>query len=255
MTYPKRLLRSFEELSVLVRSQESVESTLDLVSRLAVDTIPGCAVASVSLVKKDEISTLGSSDPVALRLDAIQYETGEGPCLDAIGQDASWFQIDEMSTDSKWPAFAGRASEHGFGSLLALTLRIDAETLGALNLYGHQDHAFNEEDRDFGAIYAAHAAIALAHAQASGDGLVRELPNDTLATNEIIGRAVGIIMEGEFRTAEEARRLLEYRAEEINARLRDTAQDVIASADKRRAELKLPDGFYDRMMAKVERPR
>lgn len=255
MTYPKRLLRSFEELSELVRSEESVESTLDLVSRLAVDTIPGCTVASVSLVRKDDITTLGSSDPVALRLDAIQYETGEGPCLDAIGKDATWFQIDDMSTDSKWPAFAGRAAESGFGSLLALTLRIDAETLGALNLYGHEAHAFNDEDRDFGAIYAAHAAIALAQAQDSAGGHARELPNDALATKEIVGRAVGTIMEGESRSAEEAREILESRSEEINARLRDTAQAVITSADKRRAELQLPDGFYDRMMAKVERPR
>ncbi len=257
MTYRKRLLRSFEQLSRLVLSEESVESTLDLVSRLAVETIPGCAVASVSLVKRDAVLTVGSSDRVALKLDAIQYETQEGPCLDAIDKDATWFQIDEMSTDAKWPSFCARASQHGFESLLALTLRIDADTLGALNLYGRHPRSFTEEDRDFGAIYAAHASVALARAQASPDGTSHEPPNDALATQEIIGRAVGILMEGEFRSAEEALDILESRAAQLNVRLRDSAQEVIKSADKRRAELQLPAGFYDRVMgrAKKEMPR
>lgn len=236
----------------MVLSEETVESTLDVVSRLAVETITACDVASVSLVRIDAVSTVGTSDEVAAGLDAIQYEVGQGPCLDAIGKEATWFQIDRMSDDTKWPEFSRRAAEHGFESLMALTLRVDSETLGALNLYARDPEAFGEEDRDYGAIYAAYAAVALAKAQAwTKEGYSRQDSSDEPATQEIIGRAVGILMEGEFKSAEEALEVLELRAEQLKVRLRDSAQETIESADQRRAELQLPAGFYDRMMGRA----
>lgn len=252
MRYPERLINSFHELSALVLSQESVGSTLDVVSDLAVKTIPACDVASVSLVRPKGISTVGSSDAVAQTLDAIQYDTGEGPCLDAIGKDAMWFQIDAMSTDSTWPAFSSRAAGEGFESLLAFTLRVDHDTLGALNLYASEAHAFSEEDRDFGAIYAAHVAVSLANAQTQA-GRVRSGATSGGAdiSQEIVARAVGILMERDLRSADEALEILQERAEELNVRLGTTAQEVIDVSDRERAELELPAGFAERMMGRA----
>lgn len=250
MNYPRRLLQSFEELSGLVVSKETVPSTLEFISELAVRTIPACDIASVSLVKAEEISTVGSSDDIAATLDAIQYETGQGPCLDAIGKDAGWFQIDEMSHDTKWPQFSARAARHGFESLLAFTLRVDAGTLGALNLYARQQGAFGEEDRDYGAIYAAHAATVLARAQGRSDATEpREAP--ALSSEEIVGRAVGILMEGESRTAKEALVVLEERAEQLKMRLRDSAEEIVRAADRRREAMQLPEGFTERLVGRA----
>lgn len=251
MTYPQRLLQGFRELSELVPAQETVRSTLDIISTLAVRTIPGCDVASVSLVKPDAISTVGSSHDVAVDLDAFQYTAGEGPCLDAIGKDAMWFQIDEMATDETWPRFATMASEHGFESLLALTLRVDADTLGALNLYARDARAFVQEDRDYGAIFAAHAAVTLGQAQARADQRrTRDELTEEIVTQEMIGRAVGILMEGELRNAGDALELLEARAEALKIKLRDGAQDVVDSAE-RRIDLPLPTDFADRTMSRA----
>lgn len=253
MTYPQRLLRVFRELAGLVLSRETVRSTLDLVSNLAVETIPGCDIASISLVRTEGISTVGSSDDLAVALDAVQYETGQGPCLDAIGKKEMLFQIDDMTSDEKWPEFSRGAVKLGFKSLLALTLRVDAETLGALNLYARAPHVFTKQDREHGAIFAAHAAVSLANAQAWAAGLhVQDEMREKLVSREIVERAVGILMEGEFRTAQEAWRVLEKRADELNARIRDSAQEVIESADRRRAELQLPTGFSDRVMGRLQ---
>ena len=252
MTYPERLLRGFRELAELVPDHETVQSTLDVISTLAVRTIGGCDLASVSLVKPDGISTVGSSDEAAIALDALQYETGQGPCLDAIGRDSMWFQIEEMSSDTRWPAFSALAAAQGFQGLLAFTLRVDSDTLGALNLYARNAGAFGQEDRDYGAIYAAHAAVTLASAQARAAGVrARKATAERLVTQEVIGRAVGILMEGEFRDAGEALEVLEARAEALSMRLRDSAQDVIDAADERRARLSLPRGFSDRTMRRV----
>lgn len=251
MSYPERLLNSFQELSELVLSHETVRSTLDIVSSLAVQTIPSCDVASVSLVRADGISTIGWSDQVATILDAMQYETRQGPCLDAITKDAGWFQIDEMSADTRWPDFSSLAAREGFESLLAFPLRVETDRLGALNLYARAANAFSPEDREIGAIYAAHAAVALANAQTVAHGRrdLNEL-NDALLSGEIIGRAIGILMEGEFRSADEALAVLEARAEQLRVRLQDSAREVVDSANQRRDGLDLPAGFADRIVGR-----
>lgn len=252
MTYPERLLRGFRELAELVPAHETVRSTLDVISTLAVRTIAGCDLASVSLVKPDGISTVGSSDEAAIDLDALQYETGQGPCLDAIGRDSMWFQIEDMSSDTRWPVFSALAAAQGFQGLLAFTLRVDSGTLGALNLYARNAGSFSQEDRDYGAIYAAHAAVTLASAQERAAGVrARKATAERLMTREVIGRAVGILMEGEFRDADEALDLLEARAKALSMMLRDSAQDVIDAADERRTNLSLPPGFSDRTMRRV----
>lgn len=254
MTYPDRLLSSFTELSELVLSRETVASTLDVVARLAVQTIPACDVASISLVKPEEILTVGASDDIAYTLDAIQYETGEGPCLDAIEKNEMWFLIEEMTADVTWPAFSAHAVQHGFESLLAFTLRLDGDTLGALNLYAREASVFEEEDVDNGAIFAAHAAAALANAQAwSGGNRGRNELAAELVSQEVIARAVGILMEKEFRSAEEAFEVLQERAEALKIRLQESAKEVVVAADHDRADLDLPAGFSDRIMGRARK--
>lgn len=252
MTYPERLLSSFRELLGLVLSRETVASTLDVVARLAVETIPACDVASVSLVGPRAIRTVGASNDIAFTLDAIQYDTGEGPCLDAIEKDAMWFRIDEMSSDAVWPTFSSGAARHGFESLLAFTLRIDSATLGALNLYARAASVFAEEDIDSGAIFAAHAAVALSNAQASFVARQsREELDEALLSQEVIARAVGIVMEKEFKTTEEAFSVLEERAEQLKIRIRDSAQEVLVTADRDRTDLELPEGLAARIMGRA----
>ena len=251
MTYPERLLSSFRELSGLVLARETVRSTLDVIAHLAVQTIPVCDVASISLVGVSGTATVGTSDDVAFQLDAIQYETGEGPCLDAIGKEAAWYRLDQMSSDTTWPRFSNKAAAQGFESLLAYALRIDHETLGALNLYAHKAHAFTDGDVDNGAIYAAHAAVALDRAQARAVPTIgQDALDEAAVSQEIIARAVGILMDKDFRTAGEALDLLQERAAGLKIKLHESAEEVVVLADTERAALSLPEGFTDRIMGR-----
>ena len=75
--------------------------------RLAVATIDGCDAAAVSLIQKRSIGTQSSTSDVPRAVDAIQYETGEGPCLDAIRDDGV-FRTGNLEVESRWPAFSSR---------------------------------------------------------------------------------------------------------------------------------------------------
>src|SRR5947209_2758315 len=83
----------------------SVHETLQRMVDLAVETIPGCEHAGVSLIHHRKISTPAASDAVALRVDAIQYEAGEGPCLDAIAESQT-FKTDDLAEERRWPKFS-----------------------------------------------------------------------------------------------------------------------------------------------------
>jgi hypothetical protein len=73
----------FAETASRLYASEDVEETLQRVTSAMVAVIGPCDAASVSLLTDKQIVTRAATDPVTARIDAIQYETGEGPCLAA----------------------------------------------------------------------------------------------------------------------------------------------------------------------------
>jgi GAF domain len=69
-------------------------------------------------------------------IEQLQYDLGEGPCVDAYHQDRPVLEPDlaEPATP-RWPAFAGRAVEAGVRAIFGFPLEVGAVRLGALNLY------------------------------------------------------------------------------------------------------------------------
>ncbi len=76
----------------------------------------------------------------------------------------------------------------------------------------------------------------------------REL-GEALSAQEVIGRAGGILMERDSRSADEALQILQARAEDLKKKINVAADQVIASSEREREELKLPEGFGDRCLA------
>src|SRR3954468_11784489 len=109
---------------------------------LAVSTIRGCDHAGVSIVERDgEIDTPAASEDVPRHVDELQYESNEGPCLDAIREHAV-FQTDALRAERRWPNFRTRATrETGVRSVLSFRLVVDQDAVGALNLYSKRTSA------------------------------------------------------------------------------------------------------------------
>ena len=53
--------------------------------------------------------------------------------------------IDDMTTESRWPRFTAAAVEPGARSSLSFQLLVNSQNLGALNLYGGEPGAFDED--------------------------------------------------------------------------------------------------------------
>jgi GAF domain-containing protein len=217
------------EVFALIARQLQLETTpekvVDRVTRAAVDTVEGCDHAAVSIVNRHGgIETIGATDDVPVAVDAIQYEVGQGPCLNAIAENEI-FLIDDLAADERWPPFSHRAAkETGVRSMLSFRLFVRADTIGALNLYSRDVSAFDEQARAVGAILATHAALAV---EAARDKERADQLDQALQSNREIGMAMGVLIARDRMTREEAFRVLRRASQHLNRKLRDVAVEVV----------------------------
>lgn len=201
------------------------DSVLDRIVRLCVTTIPSCEHAGITVVEGGHVTSPASSDEVPFLLDAIQAETGEGPCVDAVREHET-FYTGRLAAEDRWPNFSQRANaETGVESILSLRLFVREETLGALNLYSSRPDSFDAHDTGIAAVFATHASVAWSASQAMID------LQTGLDTRQLIGEATGILMAREHLTSPEAFDILRRASQRLNVKLRDIARDVVKPPD------------------------
>jgi hypothetical protein len=231
------LASSFASIARALFSDPTVGGTLQRIVDFAVIAVDGCDAAGISLLTGTEVTTPVYSGPIALEIDAVQYETAEGPCLDAITKEAIVY-AEDLINDTRWPLFGPRAAEFGMRSLLACRLSANG-TRGALNLYAQLPQAFGATDRTKAVIFATHAGVALGAAEAlqgstdSIDAAVLRLEqlNAALVTREIIGQAQGILIERERITADQAFSILRVASQHLNVKLREVALYIVETGE------------------------
>jgi hypothetical protein len=126
-----------DQLASLTRPLEQEDDpphTLDAIVRAAVETVPGAQHASISVVqRRSVVTTMAATDDLPRKADQAQYDTGQGPCLDALDQRET-ARVTDMESESRGPELTARAAGLGVGSVLALQLYVAGDDLGALNL-------------------------------------------------------------------------------------------------------------------------
>jgi GAF domain-containing protein len=213
-----RLASSLRDLA----SRQTVDETLQLAVDLSSELVRGCAFADVMFLRAGGVTTPVSTHPIAVALDDAQEQTDGGPCVTA-AREQRLVVANDLATDDRWPAFAGRARDLGVRSAVSYQLylnRNDDDRFGALNLYGEEPHAFDEEAIELGEVFAAQCAATLASA------IAHEGAQAALASRDVIGQAKGILMERHQLTASGAFDLLRRTSQQRNMKLRDLAQHV-----------------------------
>jgi GAF domain-containing protein len=206
-----------------VQQQQDLESTLSEIVRAAVELIPGCDDASISVVSgRRRITSRGGLGGFAVVADHLQEVTGEGPCMDAAYVHET-VRAADLANDDRWPRFGPEALAVGVAGMLSFQLYVEGDDLGALNLFSRTAGALDEESEHIGLMFAAHAAVAYASAQERA-GSAR-----SVATRQLVGRAEGILMERHRVTAEQAFAMLVRVSQDRNTKLRDLAEELVHS--------------------------
>ena len=227
----EHLERAVHELAGMLFAGQTTEATLEAVASLAQRVLPGCESVSVTLVKGGRPTTTNSTGAVATHMDKTQYESGRGPCLEAM-QTQQVVRVDSLDDATSWPAFKEEAETQGMGSVLSLPLTVGHDAVGALNLYSLDPAAFRASE-GVGLMFARQAAITLANAQAlrQAEELAQQLAV-ALEHRDVIGQAKGILMERSALSSEEAFDVLRRASQRSNRKLYDIATEIVARREK-----------------------
>src|SRR5215203_4920561 len=119
------------------RMADHVDRPLEHLVSVAVDTVDGARWASVTVLRANQFSTAASTGDQAVRADALQYELGTGPCVDAVLQDSTYVTGD-VGSEPRWSTWGRRAStEVGVHSVLSQRLHLHEQVgvVAGLNIY------------------------------------------------------------------------------------------------------------------------
>ena len=225
----------FARMAGLLLSQETVQTSLQLITALAHDTIPTSLGSAVTLIDERGRRTTAATTHHPLEpADTLQYELNEGPCLTAWAH-RSIVRVDDTRTESRWPRWCGAVQELGVVSVLSAPLVAGDLALGAMKVYSGQASAFGVDAERRLSMFAPQAAVLLANMQSHqaatemSDGL-----KQALRSRDVIATAKGIVMARDGVDGETAFRMLVSASQREHRTLPDVAQDIVTATVRRR---------------------
>jgi GAF domain-containing protein len=214
-------LSYFADMALDLHEEPTAERTVDRIAEYAKAGMR-CDDTGILLVhSRRRIETAAATSERAERAHTLQTELDEGPCLDALTGDESYYLIHDTAVDERWPRWGKIvASDLGVRSVLSIRLETRARRYGSLNLYGSKPNVFGPDDLAVASIFARHASIALATSQET-EGLQKAMD-----ARKVIGIAMGILMERYAIDSDRAFTVLQRYSQTNNIKLRDVAQQV-----------------------------
>ena len=197
--------------------EELVHATLE--------QVPAAGSVSVTVLRSGRFRTAASTDDLALRADALQYEIGSGPCVDAILDD-NIYVTEDVARDERWARWGQRVSaELGLRSVLAYRLNLldDSGAIAALNVYSDRVGAFDDRDLGAGLVLATHGSLLVTAllARDKAENLLK-----AMESNREIGVAMGILMHRHRLDREQAFAVLRVASQDSNRKLAEVASEV-----------------------------
>lgn len=202
---------------------------LALIMESAADAL-GFDGATTTVRDGDDLATVATTGQRFVGLDAAQYGSGEGPCLQALegGEAVVWNAEDDQQA---WRAFQEAAAKLGIATSLSVPLPIDdtTEIAASLNLYAEQRDEVTEQQLQQANQFAAQlaAALQMIDATKATAKIARETAGAMRAA-AAIEQARGVLMAQSNITPDQAFEQLVEMAQLEERTLQETAAKVIA---------------------------
>ncbi|MET0236534.1 MAG: GAF and ANTAR domain-containing protein [Kibdelosporangium sp.] len=222
-------------LSDVLDEEEELAVALHRVCQQAVHAIGEASLASVTLLGDGRPYVAAITDNQVGEVDLVQYQAGEGPCLEA-AKTRQVVRVTVSEAGDRWPMFAASSAEAGIGSYLCAPLFIDSEHHGSLNLYHFEAHGFTALETALLELYttAAEAALRATNRYLRARGHATHLKT-ALTSRAEIDQAKGILMAAHRVPADEAFAILVRQSQQRNVKVREVATqfitDVIATRE------------------------
>ncbi len=147
------------ELHTLLSDFPDVVGFLQQLAALSAALVPR-ASCGVAMQRKDQVTTVASSDDFASALGQIEYDRGQGPCLQAL-RTGERVRVPDLATDDRWGEYRLHALAAGVRSCVSLPLTVDDAPIGTVTLYSRARNGFGKKDIQRARSLALQAANAL----------------------------------------------------------------------------------------------
>lgn len=219
------------DLGRITLAEHSLDSVVRTVTELTARVLPEAPIASVTVLRGSQPTTVAASGRLALDLDLEQYRLRSGPCLSAAATGRR-SEIADTRQDRQWPDFAAIAADAGCHSMLSVPLPGHDEVSGALNVYARDLTAADQRAWDLLGRFAAYAVVPVSNAYLYAAAVERaEHLEAALDTRAVIDQAKGILMERFKLTPDAAFQALTRVSMESNTKVRDVAARFVATGD------------------------
>lgn len=171
--------------------------------------------------------TVSASDPLAARLDELQFDLGEGPCWDALAMRTAVVEPDlRDNPQSMWPAFTAAIRDDDVGAIFAFPLLLGTLKVGAVELYHSHPRQLSEvESHQTEALAARVSRVLLRRALRL---LSHEKPaDDNPFSRRTIHQATGMVLAQMAVSADDALLMIQGHAFAEDRALREVARDVL----------------------------
>lgn len=226
-----KLSDAFVEVADTLVNDFDVIDFLNTLTEHAV-AVSGAAAAGLLLADHNgRLQFMAATDQDVRALELYQLQNKEGPCLDAFRLREPVVNADLAHAGDRWPQFSPRAIEAGYQSVHAFPLRLRDRVIGALGLFGSEDHRFDPDEVRVVQALADVATIGLLQQRgiANAEGLTEQL-QVALNSRIVIEQAKGAYAELHDISIEEAFRQLRQEARTSRRKL----TEVCAQALERR---------------------
>ena len=216
-------------LTEVLVSAEHAHELLDDIVHLASDTIGPQLWCGITLEAQDGPVTVALSHEPASRLDHVQYDHDDGPCLHSL-RHGELVLLEDTRRERRWVEYCAAASALGVRSSLSVPLHAQGHAPGALNLYASRPEAFGRKEVGRAQAFGAEAsrALDLAGRLTSAVELAHQL-RQALVSRTTIDQAIGVIMGQNRCDADAAFDVLRTASQHRNVKLRDVAAKVLGS--------------------------
>lgn len=192
--------------------------------------VTGVTGAGIMLMTDDvPRGSVCTTDTVSALMEQLQYDLGEGPCVDAYHHDRPVFEPDLANPDApRWLAFSGPVVEAGARAVFGFPLQVGAVRLGALNLYNDRPGTLTDDQYTDALVMAdvAAQAILLLQANAPPETVATELESNA-NFQYVVHQASGMVAAQLDATVGQALIRLRAYAFGNNQALTDVARDIV----------------------------
>ena len=206
-----------------VRGADGI-SAVETALAASAEAIPGVEHVAIALIGHDgRPRVMAASDDLARRLDEIQLILDEGPLIDVLSRSTSEIVVMRDAPPDRWVEFVPRARALKTNVAVAIRLTWDRHVIGALCIYATRSTSIHAETVVLAETFATHAAATVM--------LARKAEHLELAmvTRQLVGQAVGILMERYHLDADSAFNYRRRISQNQNVKMRDLASELVTT--------------------------